>query len=189
MIILASTSPRRIEIFKRLGFSFIAVPPDFDESSMQGLEAYSMPLIFAQKKAESISHKFEDDVVIGFDTLVFYNDKILGKPKDLNESKIFLSKLSGNYHEVITGCSIVSRKLKIFSTFSDISSVKFKALTNDIIDEYIRKVNTLDKAGAYAVQEYGDMIIDHTEGSIDNIIGLPTEKLLEEMKSLSLNSG
>jgi len=189
LIILASTSPRRIEIFKRLGFSFIAVPPDFDESSMQGLEPYSMPLIFAQKKAESISNKFEYDVVIGFDTLVFHNGKILGKPKDLNESKAFLSKLSGNYHEVITGCSIVSRKLGISSTFSDISRVKFKVLTNDTIAEYIRKVNTLDKAGAYAVQEYGEMIIAHTEGSMDNIIGLPTEKLLKKMNSLSLNSG
>ncbi|MEI6054597.1 MAG: Maf family protein [Lentisphaerota bacterium] len=186
MIILASTSPRRIEIFKRLGFSFIAVPPDFDESSMQGLEPYSMPLIFAQKKAESLSLRFKADVVIGFDTLVFHNGKILGKPKDLNEAKNFFFELSGNYHEVITGCSIVSLELKIFKTFSDTSKVKFKNLTRQIIDEYLLKVNTLDKAGAYAVQEYGEMIIEHTEGSIDNIIGLPTEKLLEEMKNLSL---
>lgn len=147
-----------------------------------------MPLIFAQKKSESISPNFQHDIIIGFDTLVFHNGRILGKPRDLNEAKSFLSELSGNYHEVITGCSIISLKLNISRTFSDTSKVKFKELTSSIIDEYTSKVNTLDKAGAYAVQEYGEMIIDHTEGSMDNIIGVPTEKLLTEMKNLSLNA-
>lgn len=145
-----------------------------------------MPLVFAQKKAESIAPNFKDDIVIGFDTLVFHNNKILGKPKNLNKARSFLSELSGNFHEVITGCSIISLKLNISETFSDTSRVKFKPLTDSIIDEYISKVNTLDKAGAYAIQEYGKMIIDHIEGSFDNIIGLPTEKLIKTLKRLSL---
>ncbi len=147
-----------------------------------------MPIIFAREKAESIAHKYENDIVIGFDTLVFHNGKVLGKPKNLKEAKHFLAELSGNYHEVITGCCLLANSLNISRTFADKSRIKFKHLTSQVIEEYLEKVNTLDKAGAYAIQEYGEMIVDHTEGSMDNIIGLPTEKLIETLKDLALYS-
>lgn len=178
MIVLASTSPRRIEIFRRLGFSFISVPPNFDESTVSGIKPLLLPMLLAQKKAQSIADEYSSHIVIGFDTIVVLNNRILGKPKDINEAKKFLSELSGNYHDVVTGCSVISVKHKILHTFSDTSRVKFKTLSDKTIADYTSRVNTLDKAGAYAIQEYGEMIIDHTEGSIDNIVGLPTEKLI-----------
>jgi septum formation protein len=180
LIILASTSPRRIEIFKGLGIRFTSVSPEFDESTLElnGIDSYYVPVLLAAKKARSISPKYPKDIVIGFDTIVIHNNRILGKPTDLREARRFLSELSGNFHDVVTGCSVIAHSIGIFHTFSDTSKVKFKTLTSDTIENYINKVNTLDKAGAYAIQEYGEMIIDHTEGSIDNIIGLPTEKLI-----------
>ena len=184
MIILATTSPRRIEIFNRLGFSFKAVSPLFDESSQVIANPLSIPLEFAYKKALSISEHYQNDLVIGFDTVVFHRDKVLGKPKTMNEAVEFLERMSGTTHQVITGVSILCAKNNIICNFTGISHVKFKVFTNDIILKYFEKVNPLDKAGAYAIQEYGDMIIDKIEGSMDNIIGLPTEKLLEALNNI-----
>ena len=102
----------------------------------------------------------------------------------------FLLSMSGTVYEVITGVSIICEANKITCNFSDTSHVKLKTLTRNVILKYFEKVNPLDKAGAYAIQEYGDMIIEKNEGSLDNIIGLPTEKMLKALnnieKSLSL---
>lgn len=184
MIILATTSPRRIEIFNRLGFSFKVVSPFFDESSQVIVNPLSIPLEFAYKKALSINKHYPNDLVIGFDTVVSHRGKVLGKPKTMKEAVEFLERMSGTIHEVITGVSILCATNNTICNFTDISYVKFKVLTNDIILKYFEKVNPLDKAGAYAIQENGDMIIDRIEGSKDNIIGLPTEKLLEALTNI-----
>ncbi|HBM16458.1 MAG TPA: septum formation protein Maf [Lentisphaeria bacterium] len=188
MIILASTSPRRIEIFNRLGLSFKVVPHLFDESSIAGIAPYYLPVVLAREKAKSIAGQNRGCTVIGFDTIVIHNNKILGKPKDIYEAKAFLTQLSGEYHDVVSGTSIISYENKIDCSFFDISKVKFKTLSSETISEYMKKVNTLDKAGAYAIQEYGEMIIERTEGSIDNIIGIPTEKLIKHLKAYKITS-
>ncbi len=184
MIILASTSPRRIEILERLGLSFKAISPTFDESSYRIINPLHIPVEFAYKKAISINKDYPNDLVIGFDTIVLHRGKVLGKPESPDEAVEFLKRMSGTTHEVITGVSIVCKTNNIICNFTDISRVKFKILTRATILKYFEKVNPLDKAGAYAIQEYGDMIIEKFHGSMDNIIGLPTEKLLKALNNI-----
>lgn len=186
--ILASTSPRRIEILNRLGFSFKSVPPDFDESSISIEKPFTAPEILARHKALSIAPLYPQNLVMAFDTLVILDGNIFGKPKDLDEAANFLRRLSGKEHQVITGCSLVFLQKSFIKTFSDISRVVFKALSEEEIHFYINRVNTLDKAGAYAIQEYGEMLIDHIEGTMDNIIGLPSEKLISVLKNTALEN-
>lgn len=185
MIILASTSPRRNEIFKRLGFSFKVVPPLFDESSYKMLiPLHIVPIKFAYEKALSVSKNYPNDLVIGFDTMVFCEGKALGKPESIEDAVKFLERMSGIVHEVITGTSILCPVNNISCNFTEVSRVKFKTLTKDTILKYFEKVNPLDKAGAYAIQEFGDMIIEKIEGSMDNIIGLPTEKTVKALSNI-----
>jgi septum formation protein len=184
LIILASTSPRRIEIINCLGFSFKAISPLFDESSHRIINPLHIPVEFAYKKAISVKKDYPNDLVMGFDTIVFHRGKVLGKPKSMNEAVEFLERMSGTMHEVITGVSIICITNNITCNFTDISHVKFKILTRNTILKYFEKVNPLDKAGAYAIQEYGDMIIGKIEGSMNNIIGLPTEKVLEALSNI-----
>jgi septum formation protein len=184
LIILASTSPRRIEIFKRLGFYFKVIPPLFNEDSHRIINSSHIPLEFAHEKAISISKSYPNNLVIGFDTIVFHKGKALGKPASIDEAVKFLERMSGTIHEVITGVSIVCTTNNITCNFTDTSCVKFKILTRDAILKYFEKINPLDKAGAYAIQEHGEMIIEKIEGSRNNIIGLPTEKMLESLRNI-----
>ncbi|MCF7791373.1 MAG: Maf family protein [Victivallales bacterium] len=179
MIILASKSQRRIDIFNRLGFKFKVIPADISEEfQCYGNQAF-LPCRLAELKAEKVGCENPDTITVGADTLVFYNNGILGKPNNLIEAQNFLLELSGQWHSVISGVCFLRYEVPIKTVFMEESRIKFKILDSEIIKEYFSKVNPLDKAGGYAVQEHGDIIIEEIYGSIDNVVGFPTEKFLK----------
>jgi septum formation protein len=178
MIILASKSQRRIDILNRLNFDFKSVPADIDENLDHDNPVF-LPCRLAELKAEAVGKKYPDLLTIGVDTLVIQKDVVLGKPKDIDEAVRFLMMLSGKWHSVISGVCIVKFSESLKYVFSDVSRVKFKILNKSIIDEYLLKIDPLDKAGGYAIQAYGDDIVEQIDGSLENIIGFPTEKFLK----------
>jgi septum formation protein len=124
-----------------------------------------------------VSKKIPDALVMGADTLVFLDRKIFGKPADLTEAKKMLLQLQGKTHQVVTGVSLIhlrAHKERVFAVSTDVT---FRSLKPEQIDEYFKKVNPLDKAGAYAIQENGDLIVSEISGSFNNVVGLPMEKL------------
>ncbi|HJO93783.1 MAG TPA: Maf family protein [Victivallales bacterium] len=183
MIVLASNSPRRVEILHRLNFKFRKISPSFDEKKFNksDLRPELVPLILAEKKALSISEYYEKDMVIGCDTVVLLNNDIYEKPCSIDEAIDMLRKLSGKTHRVITGVSLIINSESIKCCFTDTSYVTFKNISTDEINQYFKFVNPLDKAGGYAIQEKGELIIDSVKGSFDNIVGFPSEKIVKSI--------
>lgn len=176
-IILASESPRRKEILARLGIKFSVHKPHVHEIS-----GYFCPslvsVINACRKAESVALQFPSHTVIGADTVIEFEGRILGKPETVSEALGMLISMSGKKHLAVTAVCIRKIEDDVKCVFSDSTEVEFRNFSEATVMEYIGRVNTLDKAGAYAVQECGDMLISNIRGSYDNVIGLPSEKLL-----------
>ncbi|OGV35628.1 MAG: septum formation protein Maf [Lentisphaerae bacterium GWF2_49_21] len=184
-IILASESPRRKEILSRMGIGFKSLTPSAEETNEYFCPSL-VPLVNACRKAENISEAYPSSLVIGADTVIELDGKILGKPSSSSEARKMLLMLSGRKHLVLTGVCLVKKEVRAKCVFCDSTEVIFKKLSNPAVDDYIGKVNTLDKAGAYAIQEHGEMLIAGIEGSFDNVIGLPSEKLARALQSLAL---
>ena len=176
-IILASKSPRRADILKMIGVSFKVVPSKIKEEINQKIKQNEIPANLSKAKAEKISHKYPDRIIIGADTVVVFNKKIFGKPKDKNESKKMLKALSGNCHEVITGVTIMNEKLGIVKTFSETTKVFVQKIPTKQIEFYVNNYNTLDKAGSYGIQEWFSVWIKKINGCYYNVMGLPVSKL------------
>ncbi len=184
-LILASSSPRRIEILSLLGLDFDVIPAKIKEIPIEG-----KPIITARKlsreKALSVWKMYKDAVVIGADTLVYLGNEIIGKPKDEEDAKRILKRLSGKWHNVVTAVSIISKKRKL--TFHDIARVKFRNLTDKEIEDYVRSGEPLDKAGAYGVQGFGATIVEKIHGNFYTVMGLPVVKVYEALKSFFYNT-
>ncbi len=175
-LVLASKSPRRHELLKKLGLPFRVEESHLDENMQNFDSVPSLVMSLAFQKAYDVSQRLDSDkLVIGADTVV-YKDKILGKPQDEQEAYNMLRRLSGNIHTVYTGFSIVNSKYKII----DYSKTKvcFKNLTDDMIYEYIKTGEPFDKAGGYGIQSEGSKFIDYIDGDFDNVVGLPVDKLM-----------
>ena len=191
MLILASESPRRRELLGSLG-----IPFEIRSAKVKELEqadtACSVSLLPQKNaclKADAVASQYPGDVVLGADTAIVFEDRMIGKPRDLSEAREILSLLSGKTHHVITGIALVRKGENGFCReWSEISEVVFKPFGADEIEEYISKVHVLDKAGAYAIQEYGEMIISRYTGELNNIIGLPLTCLKEELRTLGFYS-
>lgn len=185
-LILASASPRRAELLRSAGITnFRVIPaPDVEELDAKSIYLHSIALQNSEMKADAVARLYPDSVVIGADTVIEFNDSTIGKPRSAEHAEEILSSLSGQIHETVTGVSILSRKHNIRILFTDVSTVKFKSYGMDVIRDYMQKVHVLDKAGAYAIQEYGDMLVESVDGSISNIIGLPVERVVEALKNL-----
>ncbi|KAI5704262.1 hypothetical protein M8J75_003515 [Diaphorina citri] len=179
-IVLASSSPRRSQILKSIGLKFEVIPSNFDESSIpvskfkSNYGEYVSEL--AYKKALEVSqHLKEDnvepDLIIGADTVVSINDMMLGKPKDEEEAKEFLSKLSGNTHSVFTGVAILTKDKD--SRFYNQTQVTFANLTPAVISAYVKTREPLDKAGAYGIQGIGGSLVEKVTGDPFNVVGFP----------------
>ncbi len=174
-IILASASPRRRQLLQQANIDFEVIPSNTDEVS--GLPPQQLVATNACLKAENIAKKYKNRIVLGSDTIVALGDKIFGKPNNVQEASQMLMTLQGKKHSVYTSVCIAkfdgSKIYKMCNTQK--SDVKFKNLTSDDIQQYLKCVNVLDKAGAYAVQECGDMIIEKIDGDFDNVMGLPIQ--------------
>ncbi|MCM8538906.1 MAG: Maf family protein [Lentisphaeraceae bacterium] len=174
-IILASSSPRRQKILRENNINFSVIAPEVEEVVLKSAKA--TVLKNASLKAEQVFEFNKDKLIIASDTVVSLDDKILGKPKDLKDAVSMLKMLSGKKHEVLTGVSL--RSLTLNKDFYETTEVHFKDLTDNDIEEYFSKCNPLDKAGAYNIDEYGDIIIKEISGSYSNVMGLPIETLLK----------
>jgi septum formation protein len=179
MLILASKSPRRKELLSKLGVPFFVAQSNADELT-DNLPSDILVKENALLKAKDILSNYPNDIILGADTIVTIDNLILGKPKSLEDAKATLRLLSGREHFVYTGVAIVGKEINISYVVS--TKVVFKKLTPNIIDEYLEKVHVLDKAGSYAIQEHGNMIIESIEGELENVIGLPLIKLKEYLK-------
>ena len=182
--ILASKSPRRIEILKMIGLDFDILPSKLDEKIKIDLTGKSFAEYWSKEKAKLVSNQYPDKLVIGADTIVILNNQILGKPKDKNDSKNMLNMLSGNMHKVITGITLICKNKKISRTFSQSTRVYVRKIPNDQIDFYINNYSTSDKAGSYGIQEWFSIWIDKINGCYYNVMGLPISKFHKEYSEI-----
>ena len=174
-LILASKSPRRSELLQRCGVDFSVCTADVPElETAQNLR--DLPRLNALKKAMAVSFLHPDKLVLGADTMIIFENQAVGKPRDMADAFRLLRDFSGKEHEVITGIAFCSGG-KEESSWSESSVVQFKELSDETIESYLSKVEVLDKAGAYAIQEHGELIIESFSGELENIVGLPLRKL------------
>jgi len=185
-IILASQSPRRQQLLQELGLSFEVVIKDYTESYPKGLTGEEIAKYVAHEKAASFKREISDnEIVITADTIVWCNNKVLGKPVNYEDAVSILKEISGNTHEVITGVSLLSTKKE--HTFSVSTKVTFEILSEEEIHYYVDKFKPYDKAGAYGIQEWiGIIACSHIEGSYFNVVGLPVQRLYKELQKLLL---
>ena len=184
-LILASASPRRLELLGQLGLTFDIVPAEVTEHEAPDSDPRHMVSHNAALKAEWVSARHPDATVLGADTTVFIDNVVLNKPRDLDEARAMLRRLSGRTHTVFTGLALRRRVDGVRLDDGVASEVTFRELTEDTITRYLSLVNTLDKAGGYAIQEHGELIVAGFRGSMTNIVGLP----LEETKQLLTRAG
>ncbi len=186
-IVLASASPRRKALLEEYGIKFRIITAFAEEVIIPGNGGETV-LCNARAKAESVfaflrEKEGEKDayLVLGADTVIEADGKVLGKPQDIADAEKMLLSLSGKTHKVITGTALISpEKRKVFAVTT---FVTFRSLTLDDVRSYMKKVSVLDKAGAYAAQEHGEMIIEKMDGSMENVVGLPVAEILEELKN------
>ncbi|MDP5105063.1 MAG: Maf-like protein [Polaribacter sp.] len=182
-IILASGSPRRQQFFKDLNIDFDIQLKEVDEIYPQELKGTEITDYLADLKSKAFSNLSEKELLITSDTIVWLENKALGKPKDAQDAFKMLRALSGKKHEVITSISI---KNKFFQKIiNDTTFVTFKEISDEEINYYINNYKPYDKAGAYGIQEWiGLIAISNIEGSYFNVVGLPVHKLYEELMKL-----
>ena len=176
-IILASASPRREQLLREMGLRFIVVRPEGVAEELAGAAPGVLAIQNAQRKARAVASRHPDAMVIGADTIVVLAGRIFGKPQDREEAVAMLQDLVGRQHEVITGVCLLHRALDVELTLADTTRVWMRPLDRAQIEEYLGKINPLDKAGAYAIQEHGDGIVERIAGSYATVMGLPTERL------------
>lgn len=182
-IILASASPRREKLLREAGLNFKVVPATLNEPEYDYLTPEEQALFHAFRKATTVGRNYPGHLVIGADTIVSLEGRIFGKPSSIQEAKNFLRELSGKTHQVITGvCLRYNNKCELFS---DITEVDFYQLDDAKINLYFTYTNPLDKAGAYGIQDRGEIIVKEVRGSFSNVIGLPVEKLIEKLSNFS----
>lgn len=184
-IVLASASPRRRELLAGLDVDFeVRLLPDIDESFPEELQGGDIPLYISKKKADAYRLLMSDDeLVITADTIVWLDGVALGKPKDEDEARRMLAFMSGKSHSVFTGVTITTRDIQ--RSFVACSQVTFAQLEPCEIDYYIEKYLPMDKAGSYGVQEWiGYVGISNIDGSYFNVMGLPVQRLYNELKQI-----
>jgi septum formation protein len=181
-IILASGSPRRQQLLRGLGLEFEVYPVNVEEVYPPNLKKEEIAIYLSELKAKAFDFNklCENCLVITADTIVWLDNEILPKPNDANEASLFLNKLSGRSHDVITGCTLRTKD-NMKSFYSD-TKVYFKNLKQKEIDYYITHYKPFDKAGAYGIQEWiGYTGIENIKGSYFNVVGLPVQKLYTEL--------
>ena len=181
-IILASVSPRREELLHSLGLEFEVAPSNAVEHDEHPVSPRDLALQNAQIKARDVASRRPDALVIGADTIVVLASQVYGKPRDVHEARHMLRNLSGRSHCVITGVCLIHG---VERSFVVETWVQFRELSEPDIERYVAAVNTLDKAGAYAIQE-GPPIVATVDGSYSNVVGLPLERLVVELREFGV---
>lgn len=184
--ILASRSPRRKELLTQQGFVFDVIESKTKEVFNPSLSPAQNALFLAKQKAFDVAQR-NKGIILAADTLVVLNNQIFGKPKDISEARHMLQMLSEKKHEVITAFVIYDTKTKkeISKTIS--TKLKFKKLTFKFIKNYIKTKNTVDKAGAYGIQDEKDTLLENIKGSLTNVMGLPLEEVTKALKKFGID--
>ncbi len=180
MLVLASSSPRRVSILKDAGIEFIVEPSMIDENIDEKMKPIDLVLELAKLKAIHVAPKYPNDIVLGADTIVVYEDEVLGKPKDEDDAYRMLKKLSGETHIVYTAVALI--KGERIESFVSATEVSMKKLSDLEIKNYIQTKEPMDKAGAYGIQGEGGNLVDHYKGDFFTIVGLPLKEVLEQLK-------
>jgi septum formation protein len=180
-IVLASSSPRRQELLKLLQIPFIIHSSEIDETLPTKMKAEEAVMQLAFRKADAVLEKYPDHLVIGSDTVVVLDGKILGKPEGRNHAFDMLKSLSGKTHKVFTGVSLLSNKKS--NIFFEETEVTFWELSEDDIYTYLDTGEPFDKAGAYGIQGFGSLLVKEIKGDYFNVVGLPVSRLARELKS------
>ncbi|KAA3632491.1 MAG: septum formation inhibitor Maf [Calditrichaeota bacterium] len=186
-IILGSRSPRRVKLLSESGIKFKQLIPDIDEKTLEGEKPIDYAVRLAQEKALALLPQlYEQQLVIGCDTIVVLEGAVLGKPEDEADAFRILSTLSGKQHEVCTALAIANNQ-NVIVTGHEITQVYFNAVSADEIRNYISSGEPMDKAGAYGIQGMGAFLVDRIEGNLDTVIGFP-RTLLDELARQILES-
>lgn len=184
-IVLASNSPRRKELLSGLGVDYVVKTlSDVDETYPEGLNEEDIAKHIARGKAEAYREVMNDDeLVITADTIVWLEGTVMGKPKDEEDAREMLRRLSGKTHQVVTGVCLTTTSMQ--KTFATVTDVTFSNLTEEEIDYYVTRYRPMDKAGSYGVQEWiGFVGVENLSGSYFNVMGLPIQRLYTELKKL-----
>lgn len=184
-LILASKSPRRREILHQMGIPFIVSAVEIDETVHYRKSVRLSVMNVARQKAEEAASAFSNGLVLGVDTVVSFNGRVLGKPENAEQARSYLRMLSGNQHEVLSGITVYDTGMGIGRSECSVSTVQFSKMSADEIDSYIDGGEWADKAGAYAIQGRAALHILSIEGSYHNIVGLPVEKLYTLLKGFT----
>ena len=184
-VILASASPRRIELIKKITDDFTVIPSCADESIDNKVPVEDIPIILSSRKALSIAKDNTDSVVIGCDTVVIANNEVLGKPKDKDDARRMIKALSGISHKVITGVTVIKNDTLI--SFAETTEVKFRPIEEEEIEEYISGDEPYDKAGGYAVQGIAGKFVEELIGDYYNVVGFPVNKIRQTLQNIGIN--
>jgi len=186
-IILASASPRRKELLEKIGLKFEVEPSDYPEDMRSGLSPDELARVISLEKARAVASRHRNAVVIAADTFIMFRGKIMGKPGTEGEARKMLMRLRGKPHAVITGFTILDTDSDKVLTKSVATVVYIKNLTSEEVDAYVKSGEPLDKAGAYAIQGLGSVIVERIEGDYFNVIGLPLSALAEGLKDFGIH--
>lgn len=180
MLILASLSPRRKELIGRLGIPFEVCPADIDESALAETDPERTVLALSRLKALAVAAEHPKDVVLGADTVVAADGKILGKPASREEAAEMLRRLSGRSHRVFSGFTLISKDKAVSRAV--VTTVHFAPLTDLEIERYLDSGEPFDKAGAYGIQGLGGLFVTHIEGDYNAVVGLPLQAVYTVLK-------
>jgi septum formation protein len=183
---LASVSPRRSDLLRQLGYTFHVVPSEAEEIHSEDLSGGEVAQLNAYRKARIVSKKFPDAVTLGVDTVVVLGPRLFGKPANLAEAEEMLIALVGQTHQVVTGVCLIHLRSHRQKMFAEQTDVTFRKLTPEQIRTYHTKVNPLDKAGAYGIQEHSEILVESISGSFSNVAGLPMERLQTELAEFGI---
>jgi septum formation protein len=181
-LVLASASPRRRDLLRQMGRAFQVVPGDIPELQHQHLSPYEVCQLNAYRKARAVAKQHPDCLVLGADTLVCLGDRRFGKPAGLFEASAMLAELQGKTHQVVTGICLLHLRRHRQLTFAESTDVYFRPLSRSQIEAYLALIDPMDKAGAYAIQDHGELVVERIEGSFSNVVGLPVERLERELQ-------
>jgi len=180
-LILASASPRRSSLLREMGFNFAVVRSEAPEGASEFLSPAEIAQVNAYRKARQVAKKHPDVLVLAADTVVSLGREHFGKPRSLQEAEAMLIRLQGRTHQVVTGICLLHLRLHRQRLFAETTLVTFRQLQVEQIRQYLARIHPLDKAGGYAIQDEGDEIVKSIQGSFSNVVGLPLERLRQEL--------
>ena len=187
-IVLASASPRRKELLERAGLKFVVDASDYEEDLSLRMPARRLARYLSCEKAKAVAEKYKNAIIIAADTIISLDDKVFGKPHTNSEAIKMLNILNGWAHDVITGFTIMDTGEVKSVSRSVVTKVYFRKMTMREIEAYVRTGEPLDKAGAYAIQGIGAAMLKKIEGDYNNVVGLPVDAVMKELRKLVVNN-